>query len=203
MGKVSKLKTSGTRYEYQNGDRKLYDPNAVPKGCDEDVWSLALYFEQRAEEQGWSVEGRPIIYTVLYGRIEKNFPELLDKPHEPVVHSSFVGEGGTPYTIIETMIDNYYSNYISNKPPSINDFCSVEYFDNLKDYTIINNILKNSLKNSTVVEVSPSPIQIARPAPLDKPALTCYDGSTGDETAELQGKLDTWREKHNELGFGD
>ena len=160
MGVESKLKTreTSTRYTYSNGDRKFYDKNACPDGCDSDVWDLTLRFRQGAERHGWTVEDRPIVYTELYDRIfsDKDLTTLL-RPGT-IGTTGNGGRGGTTTVnnddsliILEEMIDYYYHNYSSNRKPSVNDFCSIETFMMLK--TIIMNKRKLHVLYSTAVKV--------------------------------------------------
>lgn len=204
MGKESKLRKShdgSTRTSYSNGSRKLYDPDKCPDGCDEDVWSLSLYFEQLAERHGWAVEPRPILYTVLYGRIQKDndLATVLDTDHRAVVSFHDMGEGETPYDIhaydiLVTMIGTYYLTYSSNRSPSINDFTRIDTFNNLKSFVIINKRLQYISKHSHQVVAEREPIAEARP--LDKAPLTCYDGSLSADQNALDEKLEDFRREN-------
>jgi hypothetical protein len=154
MGKESKLRNryepGENRQQYSNGDRKLYEKNACPPGCDEEVWHLALYFTELAEEHKWSVEGMPIVYTELYHRISK------DQDLTAIVNPVILGGAGRNTTdttgtkVVEDMIIYYYSNYYSNRAPSINDFCSYSNFNNIKSIVTKSYIIENYL---TVVYV--------------------------------------------------
>lgn len=208
MGKLSKLKSSnGNRYEYPNGDRKVYDRTKGPDGVNEDIWQLAGYFKDKADKNRWPLaQGVPIIYSVLYERIQKDkiLATALDNLPGRVVASSSGIQGTCEVLsthILIDMIDYYYDNYNSDKEPSIDNFCSIEVFSNIRA-AIISSYYIKTLKPAHVQEAL-EPVQIARPNPLDKPPLTCYDGSVSAEEADLQDKLDSWRDNHNELGLGD
>lgn len=136
MGKESKLRhkyqPGENRQQYPNGDRKLYDRNACPSGCDEEVWHLALYFSELAELNEWPVEGMPVVYTELYHRVARD-PDLTS-----IVSPAILGGAGRSTThttgteVVEEMIEYYYNNYYSNKQPSINDFCNYNNFSSIK-----------------------------------------------------------------------
>lgn len=123
MGKPSKLRNpeaQPSRYEYENGSRKLYDRDKMPEGLDSEIWHLTLYFENVAESNGSTIPGRPIVYTELAHR--------LYTTGIPQVHQDYV-------PIIERMIDNYWNTNYDN-PYSINDFCSKETFDYLLQWVL-------------------------------------------------------------------
>lgn len=202
MGKESKLKSATTsRYINGNGTRKLFELNSMPDGCDEDVWSLALYFCEQAESRGWSAQSPVVVYTVLFDRLSKDqsLKVILDKNPPRVVLSSIDGGGGvSPHTIVEYMIEAYYSSYSSNRLPSINDFCSIEAFNSYKQLIAIRLQLEYIKTNYTRESVALEPPSEARKLPLDNPPATWYPGSAGSE--EASAKLATWRVNHNEPG---
>jgi hypothetical protein len=118
VGRESKLRglkddvPTETRWSYSDGTRKLYDRDKMPEGLDPDIWDCALYFEQVAESNRISVEGRPILYTELAHRVRTcgitgMFVKWIDA--------------------IKDMIDLYY-DYPKDRY-SINDFCSIETFN--------------------------------------------------------------------------
>lgn len=142
MGKQSKLRNpqpDGTRHAYTNGDRKLIDKDKGPAGVDEHVWSLALYFEQLAEENGYNTPGRPVLYTELYHRVSKDadLSGLLDVSS----NSACCGIAGTTaLDILEDMIQLYwdreYINISKDSKYSVSDFCSLTVFDYHKHYVV-------------------------------------------------------------------
>jgi len=140
MGRESKLRNPRpeSRTEYSNGDRKLYDRDKMPDGLDSDIWSLTLLFEQLAEKDGYSVPARPIVYTELYNRVSKDpdLSQLLRSDDAQYTRTRVTTVyDGTPYLLVEKMIHLYWD--MSNGFDyyhSINNFCSIEVFNYLKDY---------------------------------------------------------------------
>jgi hypothetical protein len=156
MGVESKLKAAkpaANRAEYPNGDRKLYDKDACPSGCDEYVWHLALLFKEGLEGMNASGGAKlPVLYTEIYEKIssDKDLTTLLDRA---TVCTSSKGEGGielitaanihkvkvkediitaidNKLLIVERIITAYFNNYYSNYPPDIDNFISS--FNDLK-----------------------------------------------------------------------
>ena len=197
MGKESRIKSQkttdgSTRYQYSNGDRKLYDRDAPPQGADELVWHLALYFEQRAEKYGWVVQARPILYTELYHRVsnDADLSVLLS------VGSNYAYCGIPVVEVIEAMIDNYYSNYSSNSSPSINDFCNKVTFDYYKDYVteIIqrNNLITTGTRNAQVER----PVQPPRRTEEESEEAKIKFGRRDLTDEDYKRKFSQWREEH-------
>jgi len=55
------------------GNRQSYDPDTCPSGCDREVWSLALLFEQLANKNGYQLpQGRFLIHDYLLKRIAES-----------------------------------------------------------------------------------------------------------------------------------
>lgn len=225
MGKESKLRNpkpderTGSRFSYSNGDRKLYDRDKRPEGTDEDVWNLALYFENMAEKYGYQSPGRPIIYTELYHRIvtDEDFSGILgsglDKPASDVLPtlSAKCNPTGTydidplvlGYTSIEdlsiyilfTMIEDYWNtddNY--DYDHSINNFCDSTIF-----FYIKNNIvdkLKRRILLSTGVRVvqEDTDLQPSRRTEEEKEVAAILLGTR--EPGESLGKLKKFKEEH-------
>ncbi|SRR5258708_28568155 len=163
MGKPSKLKqqVADNRYSHGNGDRKLYDRDRKPDGLDEDVWSLALYFEQLGEEHGCSTPGRHIVYTELYHRVSKDpdLSALLDVSS----NSAYSGIAGIDIlNVLEDMILMYWEDIAAiNGGSYINDFCSIEKFSYIKKYVADTKerqlLLSNGIRTPLVErEIKPS-----------------------------------------------
>jgi len=150
MGKESKLKNAKaeSRYAYTNGDRKLYDRDAVPDGLDSDIWSLAIYFEQRAEDYGCLTPGRPIVYTELYNRISKDSVlfSLLRQPSDASLYAGarYTGiDDTTVISILQEMIDYFFDSGIYDYDNhTLNTFVARINFDYIRDYMIDGRKLK-------------------------------------------------------------
>lgn len=116
MGKPSRIRQAEpaefhSRYQEADGFRKLYDRDKVPDGCDADVWHLALYFEQKAEEAGITVAGRPILYVELANRIRRsNIKSFSDW-----------------FELLEKMIDHFWDT-LDDASFAINTFTGIERF---------------------------------------------------------------------------
>lgn len=196
MGKESKLRhkyqPGENRQQYSNGDRKLYDKNACPSGCDEEVWHLALYFTELAESHGWSVEGMPIVYTELYHRVSK------DADLTAILNPAIMVGGGGPTTdttgtkVIEEMIEYYYDNYSSNKLPSINDFCNYNNFSNIKKTITKKKLLDDIFTTGTRKLVTEHPITANRRTEEEQETLNITLRSYTQE--ELEEKLKKFKE---------
>jgi hypothetical protein len=141
VGKESRLRNPKpvSRTEYANGDRKLYDRDAMPSGTDSDIWDLALYFEQAQEKEGLDTDGRPIIYTELYHRVSKD-PDLTQLLRtdtsltaRPRVTDGIYGTDDKIVAFIKSMIDTYFllntSDYIN-----VHEFTSKSKFEYIKKY---------------------------------------------------------------------
>jgi hypothetical protein len=174
MGKQSKLRpasdasgamgmrnhVNGSRYSYGNGDRKLYDRDKKPEGLDDDIWSLTLYFDQVAEENGCSTPGRHIVYTELYHRVSKD-PDL-----SPVLdvssNSAYCGIAGVGILeVLEQMILLYWTDIAVVNDSYINKFCSTEIFTYLKNTVVEDKkrqlLLADGIRKSQVErEIRPS-----------------------------------------------
>lgn len=193
MGKESRLKKAPgeTRFSYTNGTRKLSDRNAAPSGTDEDVWSLALYFEQLSEESGFSGARPPVLYTELYHRLSRDssLKVILDKDPQAVLYSTTSGKGVGGLTIVQDMMEYYFSNYSSNSKPSIDDFCSYETFSSIKAAIVSKYHMQLLTMHGSRTDIPEEPLQPAR-NPLDKPPALWYPG---DQEA-LEDKLARFRE---------
>lgn len=202
MGKESKLrntKDNGTRYEYTNGDRKLYDRDAVPKRLDENVWSLALFFEQHAENNLYATPGRHIIYTELYHRIaaDSDFAELLSVDDPSLTTLARVSQ--YTYGVLEDMITEYwdslYGNTSATSNQCINDFCSIVVFNYLKRYIIETIERKKLIETGLRVPVTKIEIKPSRRTEKDRISAE-IDNKTYTEQ-EFREKVEHWQRDHN------
>lgn len=141
MGKGSKLRVNDdspviSRWQDENGYRKLYDNEKMPDGIDPDVWHLATLFRQKAEELNFSVQGPHIVYTELVTRIGKSGVRTLT-PRVRACTSDTTGRPCDWIDVIERMIDTYYSSsYFSGGYTSIDSFCSADTFDWLLQWSL-------------------------------------------------------------------
>jgi hypothetical protein len=126
----------------------------MPEGLDSDIWSMVLLFEQYAEQNGFSTVGRPIMYTELYHRVaaDKELSQLLRSTDTSIYTGArYVGIDGidvSPLVVLEDMIHLYWTtsnNFDYNH--SINNFCSIEVFNWIKDYVVATT--KRELLHST------------------------------------------------------
>ena len=137
-GKADRTRVVSAASSYDNGDRKLINRDQCPSGCDEYVWHLGMYYREQAIERGFDAERMPVVYTEIYERVLTD-PLLsgmlvsADGGTIPRVRTRAADTqdipGVTPVTIIEDMIDYYFSSYSSNKPPSVDNFCSTTVFE--------------------------------------------------------------------------
>jgi hypothetical protein len=210
MGKESRLRNqrSVSKYEYSNGDRKLYDRDAMPEGLDSDIWSLALYFEHHAEVNGFSTPGRPIIYTELYYRIaaDSDLCELLRKDPSLTTYvrdtngicdidPTMIGYSnydGLIVGIVSMMITDYWNhdnNYDYNH--SINDFCAITVFTYLKDY-IVSSIKRKLLINTGIrVSAEEGEIKPSRRTEQDKELFDIINKPLTEE--EIRDRFASWK----------
>jgi hypothetical protein len=217
MGKESKLrnpKPEESRYNYSNGTRKLYDRDKMPEGLDSDIWSLAVYFDELAEKDGYTTPGRHIIYTELFSRISKDedlskiLSQVLDTPQEDVVDARArvtTGICGIEYTgtteelcilLLQKMIYNYWN--ISNDfdySHSINNFCNTVVFSYLKTYTV--DTYKRELLLKTGVR-SPQPEREIKPSRRTEEEKEIAAIKTRNYTEEeLADKMRDFKDRRN------
>lgn len=210
MGKESKLRRGvvstqdgGTRYEYTNGQKKLYDKDKMPDGLDSDIWSLVLYFEQLAEENGYKTPGRPVVYTELYHRVSKDkdfsgiLPESLDKPVPDSVYSRSRGTCGI-YSILEDMITHYwdtmYTNTGNDSKQCINDFCSTTVFNYIKQFIIDSNNRRELLTTGIRKPQVDREIRPSRRTEEEKEVAAIKTRKYSEE--ELTGKMRDFKERN-------
>lgn len=205
MGKPSKLRGDtpiiSSKYSYTNGDRQLYDRNKTPEGLDSDIWELVLLFEQYAEQNGFSTPGRPIMYTELYHRVsaDSDLCELLTSLHTDYTRVRNNGgicgiddHRGNPYNILEDMIHLYWTtNNGYDYNHSINNFCSIEVFNYLKNYIVAT--IKRELLRTTGdrVVLRERPVKPSRRTEEEKTTFEIINvPRTEQETKE---KIEHWK----------
>jgi hypothetical protein len=197
MGKESRLrnpKPDGTRYAYTNGDRKLYDRDAMPDGLDSDIWSLTLLFEQYAETNSFTTPGRPIIYTELYNRVSKDdfFSELLRKDtslstrtRDTVVHR---------YSVLEDTVHYYWTTSNSfDYEHSINDYCSITVFNYCKDQVLSSIKRQELITTGTHIPQVEKEIKPSRRTEEEKKLYDILNKPRTEE--EIKEKLEHWKSR--------
>lgn len=209
MGKESKLRNRKpeSRYNHANGDRKLYDRDAMPDGLDSDIWNFTLYFEQLAEDDGYKIPGRPIVYTELYSRVSKD-PDLcllLRSDDVQYTHARTTGICGiipdeTTVTGIQTLILNIIAGMILNYwninngfdyGHNINDFCSVVVFDYLKKY-VTDSIKRDNLRKTGIrVPLTDKGVKPSRKTEEQKQTYEILNRPRTEE--ESKGKIEHWK----------
>jgi hypothetical protein len=116
LGKPSRLrqaKPDEPAVGYRNRTRTLYDRDKCPDGLDTDIWDCTLYFEQVAESNGFTIPGRPIVYTELSHRI----------------HTTGIPQVYVEWTnAVKDMIDKFFNSSDSGR---VDDFCSKTVFEYL------------------------------------------------------------------------
>lgn len=125
-----------TRYEYENGSRKLYDRRKPPDGCDSTIWHLALFFEDTAESYGESVTGLPILYTELSHRL----------------YTSGICDTEDWIDVVEHMIEVFWATE-QDTEYAINEFCKIDKFDYYWDFVL------TSLQRTKLVETAKRVLQ--------------------------------------------
>ena len=128
MGK-SRLRNKSD-WEPRGNGRNLVDRDGVPEGCDPDIWHLALYFEQRCEEVGLTSNGRPVIYSELKNRLTKFDPSAI----RACARTSGISLNWV--SIVEHMIDTFFTIHDYDNSYIINTFCGYELFEYLVHYVI-------------------------------------------------------------------
>jgi len=193
MGKESRLRNpqKTSRYNHTNGDRKLYDRDAMPEGLDSDVWHLTLYFEDIAEKYGCLTPGRPIVYTELYNRISKDseLSKLL-RSEDAQYTRTHDTDGIT--SVLEEMIDYFfhsgiydYDNYV------INTFTARINFDYIRDYVLETNRFKVLINTGKRVVQPDREIKPSRKTEEEKIEFEILTRDYSEE--ELKEKLEYWK----------
>jgi len=201
MGKESKLRNAKTesKYAYKNGDRKLYDRDAVPDGLDSDIWSLAIYFEDKAEKYGCLTPGRPIVYTELYNRISKDseLSKLLRSGGVQYAGAHTDGSTGgmedtTIISIIESMIDFFFDSGIYDYDRhTLNNFVARINFDYIRDYVIDGLKLEIIKKTSVFTAQEEREVKPSRRTEEEKEAYRIKNAPRTEEIT--REKIEHWK----------
>lgn len=207
MGKESKLRNAKTesKYTYKNGDRKLYDRDAVPDGLDSDIWSLAIFFEDKAEKYGCLTPGRPIVYTELYNRISKDSDLVKLLRSGDVQYAGARDTGGstggmedtTIISIIEEMIHFFFDSGIYDYDNhTLNDFVARINFDYIKRYVIDGRKFKIIKETSVFTEQEERQVKPSRKTEEEKEA---YRIKNAPRTEELtKEKIEHWKRDNSQ-----
>lgn len=185
MGKPSKLRQpqqTENRWLNPDGTRKLYDRDKCPDGLDQDIWDLALYFEQVAESNGKPVIGRPILYTELSHRlrtygVEQVYVEWVDA--------------------VKNMIDMFFDDYSET---SINNFCSKETFDYIA--SVVEDIHERELLLSTGTRVEQPEGRIIKDRRTEEQRAVVRVLTRHYSEDEITTKMKDWQSR-NEPGQSD
>lgn len=205
MGRESRLKNAKpeSRYEYRNGQRKIFNRDSMPQGLDSDVWDLVLYFEQLAEENQVATPGRPVMYSELYYRISKD-PELSQLlPSDTSLTARTRGTTDIDSTddtldtlrrMIDMYWDSYYYNDSNNQQQPINDFISVVVFNYLKKY-VVDTKKRNNLITTGIRK--PQPEREKKPSRKTEEEKETYRIVTKTYTEdEIKEKFARWKKEH-------
>ena len=126
MGKGSNLRSREKTWEPNGNGRTLYDKDAVPEGCDANIWHLSLYFAQKCDENlvtATTTNGIPVIYETLRNRLTNYDVGAIR------AHARYHTIGSNWVLIVEKMIDSYFDNYYYPDSNNINVFCDNVNFD--------------------------------------------------------------------------
>lgn len=198
MGRESKLRNNSkpeSKYAHSNGDRKLYDRDAMPEGLDSDIWDLTLHFEQRAENYGVLTPGRPIVYTELYNRISKD-PDLSKLLRSGgVQYAGAHTDGSTDDTIVsilKEMIDIFFDcGMYDYDKHMINTFTARINFDYIKRDVIDSRKIKILKETTELVSQQDREIKPSRRSEEQKVTYKIMNAPrTEDETKE---KIEHWK----------
>lgn len=142
MGKVSKLrqqheeKPAQSRWQDENGFRKMFDLDKMPDGCDPDVWHLTMLYRQQCSEHNVNSEDGPIVYTILADRIINSGTRTLT----PRARACITDTTGRPcdwVDIAEKMILFFFSSgYFLDSGHSIRRFCDTETYQWLQQWVL-------------------------------------------------------------------
>jgi hypothetical protein len=105
----------------------VVDLDAIPPGYDPDLWDLTLFFEQRAEEARCELAAkRLVIYAKLQRRIASS---VLRERH-----------GDELTGVVKEMMTEFWDDdvYLASMRYALDQFCGVEYFDDLAGYVLHN-----------------------------------------------------------------
>lgn len=124
MPRPSKLREAAERgpreWEPRGTNRKLYDPDACPEGCDPDIWQLALYFQDKSTQNGMEGVSMPAVYEFLKkGLTNLPPPDIRARARSCDIQLRWS-------VIVEKAIDEYYSD------PSTYEDVSTTYLSIIK-----------------------------------------------------------------------
>lgn len=116
--------------------RRKVDLDAVPEGYDANVWEVALFFEELAEERGFQLAaGRPVLYAKLEDRVTKSGLRNVQ---------SWRGKPLRWVPLIKAMIIDFWDDevWLASAAHAIDQFCGVEVFTMLRDQILREHELK-------------------------------------------------------------
>ena len=112
---------------------------ACPDGYDANVWALAVYFEQLAEQEGWRLAtGRPVIYAIFEKKLGKLGwqKQCLDARGKPLAHPKWPGwvalMRACMIEFFENRIEHTRALYAAEQFVSLLDDLSFEFLEGLE-----------------------------------------------------------------------
>lgn len=192
MGKGSNLRSREKTWEPNGNGRKLYDKDAVPDGCDANVWHLSLYFAQKCEDNrvtATSTNAIPVIYETLKNRLTKYDVGAIR------AHARNCDIGVNWVLLVEKMIDSYFDSYDYHDSNNINNFCDYNNFDYYVNY-VIDTLARELLLTTGRRVVQPEgEIKPSRRTEEEKETARILQKRYTEE--ELIDKMTSWKSRSN------